>query len=103
MVSVEPVSLSVISTVERVLEVCKKTKWSKRSKTQVEQIEALLKMITVSENRKIFDDFSAKMVGRIDDRLAPLKKLNKLSSVAHISKAVEKLSTSFHEERIWAL
>ena len=76
MASVMPVSLSVISTVERVLEVCKKTKWSKRSKMQVEQIEALLKMITVSENRKIFDDFSAKMVGRIDDCLAPLKKLN---------------------------
>ena len=90
MASVMPVSLSVISTVERVLEVCKKTKWSKRSKTQVEQIEALLKMITVSENRKIFDDFSAKMVGRIDDCLAPLKKLNTVNpqlSESHWSNA----------------
>ena len=67
----------------------------------VEQIEALLKMITVSENR-IFDDFSANIVGRIDDCLASLKKVNKPSSIANISKAVEKLSTSFHEERIGA-
>ena len=103
MASTVPVSLSVISAVESVLEACKKTKWSRRSNTQVVQIEVLLKMITVNENRKIFDDFSTKMVGRIDDCLAPLKKLSKLSSVANISKAVEKLSTSFHEERIGAI
>ena len=101
MVSVVPMLLSVISTVESVLEACKKTKWSRRSNMLVEQIEALLKMITVSENR-IFDDFSANIVGRIDDCLASLKKLNKPSSIANISKAVEKLSTSFHEERIGA-
>ena len=47
-------SLSVISAVERVLEACKKTKWSKRSTTQVKEIENLLAVITVSENRKIF-------------------------------------------------
>ena len=44
------------------MEACKRTKWSRRAKTQVEQIEALLKLITVSENRKIFDDFCAKIV-----------------------------------------
>ena len=49
------------------------------------------------------DDLSANMVGRTDDCLAPLKKLNQPSSVANISKAVEKLFTSFHEERIGAL
>ena len=94
MASVVPVSLPVISAVERVLEACKRTKWSRRAKTQVEQIEALLKLMTVSENRKIFDDFSAKIVGMIDYCLALLKNLNKPSSVANISKAIEKLSTS---------
>ena len=74
MVSAVPMLLSVISAVESVLEVCKKTKWSRRSNMLVEQIEALLKMITVSENR-IFDDFYANIVGRIDDCLASLKKL----------------------------
>ena len=59
-------------------------------------------MITVNKKRKIVD-FSAKMVGRIDDCLASLKKLSKLLFVANISKAVEKLSTSIHEERIGAL
>ena len=63
-------SLSVISAVGRVSEACKKTKWS-RSNMQVEQIEALLKTIFVSENRKIFDDFSSKMIGRINNCLVP--------------------------------
>ena len=43
------------------------------------------------------------MVGRIDYGLAPLKELNKLSSVANISKAIEKPYTSFHKERNGAL
>lgn len=46
--------MSAISAAEIVLEACKKTKWSRTSNTQVEQIEALLKMITVSKNKKIF-------------------------------------------------
>lgn len=69
----------------------------------MEQIEALLKMITMSKNRKIFYFLSAKMVGKINDCLAPFKKVNKSSFIANISKAVVKLSTSFHEERIGAL
>ena len=96
-------SLSVISTVESVSEACRKTKWSKRSTMQVEQMEALMKAISVSKNRRTFDDFCTKLVGKIGDCLVPLKKLSKLSSVARLSKAVEKISTSFHTERIVAL
>ena len=91
-------SLSVISAVKSVSEACKKTKWSKRSTTQVEQMEALMKAISVSENRRTFDDFCTKLVGKIDDCLAPLKKLGKPSSVAKLSKAVEKSFTYFHAE-----
>lgn len=48
--------MPVISAVESVLEACKKTKWSKRLTMQVEQIESLLKLIAVSQNRRIFED-----------------------------------------------
>lgn len=68
MVSTVPASLSV-TVVESVLEAYKKTKWSRRSTTQVEQLESLVETISVSENSKIFDDFCTK--------LAPLNKLNK--------------------------
>lgn len=50
--------MSVISAVENVLEVCQKTKWSKRLNVQVEQIESL---IAVSQNRRIFDGFAGRI------------------------------------------
>ena len=62
------------------------------------QTEAFLKTITVSKNRKLFDDFSTKLVGKVDDSLALLKKFDKPSTLTNISRAVEKRCTSFHAE-----
>ena len=97
-----PALLSVISVVESVLETCKKTKWSWRPTTHGADW-SFLENHNCEQEQKAFWWFFYKNCREDWRQSHTIEEIWQTVDYSNISRAVEKLSTSFHTERITAL